>query len=44
MDFEIYDIIEDAHLEILPRLAIVITNNKVGLVIEYIFWGIHIKL
>lgn len=39
-----YDTLKQLHLEFLPRISLTIENNNSGIKLEYLFWGIFIKL
>jgi hypothetical protein len=44
VDINKNDPIEDDRIEFLPRISLIVENNKVYLIFEYLLFGFKIKL
>lgn len=44
MDIDKNDPIEDERLEFLPRISLLVNQNRVHLIFEYLWFGFKIKL
>lgn len=44
MDIDKNDPIEDQRLEFLPRISLLVNQNRVHLIFEYLWFGFKIKL